>query len=95
MVTGIMEKVAVQDLNPFTEREAPESRSGKGFGRIEGFGRGDSLTGMSPAGVPTVERAEIPVEVVSKDFILGLLSLAIGKPLILEGNLGTNVDVKV
>ena len=33
--------------------------------------------------------------VVSKDFILGLLSLAVGKPSGLEGNLGKAVDVKV
>jgi hypothetical protein len=33
--------------------------------------------------------------VVSKDFILGLLSLAIGRPGGLEGNLGKTVDVKV
>jgi len=33
--------------------------------------------------------------VVSKDFILGLLSLAVGKPSSLEGNLGKTVDVKV
>ena len=33
--------------------------------------------------------------VVSKDFILGLLSLAVGKPGSLEGNLGKTVDVKV
>jgi hypothetical protein len=95
MVTGLMEKVAVQDFRPYTEREAPESRVDRGSGRSESFGRGDSLVSMSPAEVPTVARAEVPVEVVSKDFILGLLSLAIGRPLVLEGNLGTNVDVKV
>jgi hypothetical protein len=33
--------------------------------------------------------------VVSKDFILNLLSLAIGKPFFLEGNLGNKIDVKV
>jgi hypothetical protein len=33
--------------------------------------------------------------IVTKDFILDLLSLAIGKPNFLEGNLGTKVDVKV
>ena len=33
--------------------------------------------------------------IVSKDFILGLLSLAVGKPFFLEGNLGAKVDVKV
>lgn len=33
--------------------------------------------------------------VVSKDFILSLLSLAVGKPNLLEGNLGKTVDVKV
>ena len=107
MVTGIAEKVAVQDFRPYNEREAPELQVGRGSGRSESFGRSDSLgrsenfvgsgnfVGTSPAGVPAVARAEVPVEVVSKDFILGLLSLAIGKPLVLEGNLGTNVDVKV
>lgn len=33
--------------------------------------------------------------IVSKDFILNLLSLAIGKPFFLDGNLGNKVDVKV
>jgi len=33
--------------------------------------------------------------VVSKDFILNLLSLAIGKPFFLEGNLGQSVDVRI
>ena len=33
--------------------------------------------------------------IVSKDFILGLLSLAVGIPFFLEGNLGGKVDVKV
>ncbi len=33
--------------------------------------------------------------VVSKDFIFNLLSLAIGGPPSLEGNLGTSVDLKV
>ncbi len=33
--------------------------------------------------------------IVSKDFILGLLSLAVGNPFFLEGNLGGKVDVKV
>ena len=33
--------------------------------------------------------------IVSKDFILGLLSLAVGKPFFLEGNLGGKVDLKV
>ena len=33
--------------------------------------------------------------VVSKDFILNLLSLAIGKPFFLEGNLGRSVDVRI
>lgn len=33
--------------------------------------------------------------IVSKDFILNLLSLAIGKPFFLEGNLGNKVDVKI
>ena len=73
MVTGIMEKVAVQDMHPFAEREAPEAR----------------------AALPKAGAEAVPVEVVSKDFILGLLSLAIGKPMVLEGNLGTNVDVRI
>jgi hypothetical protein len=73
MVTGIMEKVAVQDMHPYAEREAPEPK-----------------VALSKSGAETV-----PVEVVSKDFILGLLSLAVGRPMILEGNLGTNVDVKI
>ncbi|MFW6139307.1 MAG: hypothetical protein ACOC7U_09050 [Spirochaetota bacterium] len=34
-------------------------------------------------------------EVVSKDFILNLLSLAIGKPYFLEGNSGKKIDVRV
>jgi hypothetical protein len=33
--------------------------------------------------------------VVSKDFILNMLSLAIGKPPRLDGDLGESVDVKV
>jgi hypothetical protein len=33
--------------------------------------------------------------VVSKDFILGLLSLAVGKPFFLDGNLGQSVDVRI
>ena len=41
-----------------------------------------------------VDKSGSPV-IVSKDFILGLLSLAIGKPFFLEGNLGRKVDVKV
>ena len=41
-----------------------------------------------------VDNSGSPV-IVSKDFILGLLSLAVGKPLFLEGNLGRKVDVKV
>ena len=89
METGLMEKVAVQDFHPFTEREAPEPRAVKGLGRSEEY------DGFALAEAPMAAKAEVPVEVVSKDFILGLLSLAIGRPLTLEGNLGTNVDVKV
>ena len=33
--------------------------------------------------------------VVSKDFILGLLTLAVGKPFFLDGNLGQSVDVRI
>lgn len=36
-----------------------------------------------------------PSIVVSKDFILSLLSLAIGKSNLFEGNLGETVDVKI
>ncbi|HEB29307.1 MAG TPA: hypothetical protein ENI15_00315 [Spirochaetes bacterium] len=43
-------------------------------------------TGIDKNGSPVI---------VSKDFILGLLSLAVGKPFFLEGNLGGKVDVKV
>lgn len=43
--------------------------------------------------IPTDESGN-PV-VVSKDFILNLLSLAIGKPFFLEGNLGQSVDMKI
>jgi hypothetical protein len=43
--------------------------------------------------IPTDESGN-PV-VVSKDFILNLLSLAIGKPFFLEGNLGQSVDVRI
>jgi hypothetical protein len=89
METGIMEKVAVQDFHPFAEREAPETRV------VKGSGRGEGLDGLPQVEAPMAARAEVPIEVVSKDFILGLLSLAIGKPLILEGNLGNNVDLKV
>jgi hypothetical protein len=89
METVLMDKVAVQDFHPFTEREAPDSRVVKGLGRVDGVDE------PMQAEAPMAARAEVPVEVVSKDFILGLLSLAIGRPLVLEGNLGTNVDVKV
>ena len=89
METGLLEKVAVQDFHPFTERDAPEPRV------VTGFGRGEGVDEQMQVEMPMAAKAEVPVEVVSKDFILGLLSLAIGKPLILEGNLGTNVDVKV
>ncbi len=41
-----------------------------------------------------IDKSGGPV-IVSKDFILGLLSLAVGKPFFLEGNLGAKVDVKV
>jgi len=33
--------------------------------------------------------------VVSKDFILGLLSLAVGKPFFPDGNLGQSVDLRI
>ena len=41
-----------------------------------------------------IDKSGSPV-LVSKDFILGLLSLAVGTPFFLEGNLGGKVDVKV
>lgn len=43
--------------------------------------------------MPTDESGNVVV--VSKDFILNLLSLAIGKPFFLEGNLGQSVDVRI
>ncbi len=45
-------------------------------------------------GVRQTDDSGNPV-IVSKDFILNLLSLAIGKPFFLEGNLGNKVDVKI
>ena len=42
----------------------------------------------------TIDKNGTPV-IVSKDFILGLLSLAVGRPFFLESNLGGKVDVKV
>jgi hypothetical protein len=97
MVTGMMEKVTVEDFYPHAEREAHEARVGKGSGRneaFEGMSQAEAPAAVT-AGYPMAKPEALPVEVVSKDFILGLLSLAIGKPLVLEGNLGTNVDVKV
>jgi hypothetical protein len=47
-----------------------------------------------PAGNVQVDEVGNMV-VVSKDFILSLLSLAVGRPNLLEGNLGKTVDVKV
>ena len=38
---------------------------------------------------------KVPSMVVSKDFILNLLSLAIGKPFFLDPGLGQKVDVKI
>ena len=38
---------------------------------------------------------KVPVTVVSKDFILSVLSLAIGKPFFLDPNVGHKIDVKV
>ena len=71
MVTGITDKVAIQEFVPHTEKDSSEAR----------------------ASLP-VDEVGNPV-VVSKDFILNMLSLAIGNPFFLDGNLGSNVDVKV
>ena len=38
---------------------------------------------------------KVPSMVVSKDFILSLLSLAIGKPFFLDPGLGQKIDVKI
>ncbi len=38
---------------------------------------------------------KVPSMVVSKDFILNLLSLAIGKPFFLDPGLGQKIDVKI
>ena len=72
MVTGVSDKVAIQDFFPQTENSSPE---------------------VAAVQTPTDESGN-PV-VVSKDFILNLLSLAIGKPFFLEGNLGQSVDVRI
>lgn len=70
MVTGISDKVTIQEYYPQPEQEIHE------------------------ANVQNTDESGNPV-IVSKDFILNLLSLAIGKPYFLEGNLGKKVDVKV
>ena len=46
------------------------------------------------ASAPRVDDSGNPV-VVSKEFILNLLSLAIGKPFFMDGSLGNKIDVKV
>jgi len=71
MVTGITDKVAIQEFVSHAEKDSSEVR----------------------VNLP-VDEVGNPV-VVSKDFILNMLSLAIGKPFFLDGNLGSNVDVKV
>ena len=71
MVTGIAEKVTIQEYFPQAEKETPE---------ISVHNKVDE--GGNPV-------------VVSKDFILNLLSLAIGKPFFLERNLGQRIDVKI
>lgn len=45
-----------------------------------------SASGVDDSGNPVV---------VSKEFILNLLSLAIGKPFFMDGGLGNKIDVKV
>ncbi len=70
MVTGITEKVAIQECYPQVELESQET----------------SVKSTDGSGNPVI---------VSKDFILNLLLLAIGKPFFLEGNLGKKIDVKV
>jgi len=70
MVTGINNKVTVQDIYPQGAKEG------------------------EPKSPVRVDESGNPV-VVSKDFILSLLSLAIGGPFLLEGNLGEKVDVRI
>jgi len=70
MVTGINDKVTIQDV----------------YHHVAKGGEPKSPTQVDESGNPVV---------VSKDFILNLLSLAIGGPLFLEGDLGEKVDVKI
>ena len=70
MVTGITDKVTIQEYYPQVEQQPQKT----------------SVKNTDESGNPVI---------VSKDFILNLLSLAIGKPFFLEGNLGKKVDVKV
>ena len=76
MVTGVIDKVAIQEYYPQVEKDTAE------------------ISVNTPnVQFPTDESGN-PM-VVSKDFILNLLSLAIGKPFFLEGNLGQSVDVRI
>ena len=76
MVTGVTDKVAIQEHYPQAEKDTAE------------------ISVNTPnVQIPTDESGN-PM-VVSKDFILNLLSLAIGKPFFLEGNLGQSVDVRI
>ena len=77
MVTGITDKVTMQDYFPQAEKELP-----------------DGVEIQRPKVQLQTDESGNPV-VVSKDFILNLLSLAIGKPFFLEGNLGQSVDVRI
>ena len=70
MVTGITDKVTIQEYYPQVEQQPQKT----------------SVKNTDESGNPVI---------VSKDFILNLLSLAIGKPFFLEGKLGKKVDVKV
>ena len=63
------------------------------------FPQSDRDTGAEPVRLAPKVRVRTdesgnPV-VVSKDFILNLLSLAVGKPFFLDGSLGQSVDVKI
>ncbi len=72
MVSGINDRVAVQEYSP------PQV---------------DQAKADIPSNVKLDERGNMVV--VSKDFILNLLSLAVGGTRAFEGNLGRSVDVKV
>lgn len=81
MVTALNENVVAQETFHKAEQKAEASRP-----RLSGRRLVSGNVKTDDSGNPVV---------VSKDFIINLLSLAIGGPAGLEGNLGTSVDLKV